>query len=69
MCGGIVGLATPELEQDVRSFFISRNISLGGRTLDQYLEQLRIAVAFRKREGNRIQVTLANAGQPIFSAS
>jgi puromycin-sensitive aminopeptidase len=69
MCGGIVGLATPELEQDVRNFFISRNISLGGRTLDQYLEQLRIAVAFREREGNRIQVTLANAGQPIFSAS
>jgi puromycin-sensitive aminopeptidase len=69
MCGGIVGLATPELEQDVRNFFISRNISLGGRTLDQYLEQLRIAVAFREREGNRIQVTLANAGQPIFSVS
>jgi len=69
MCGGIVGLATPDLEQDVRNFFISRNISLGGRTLDQYLEQLRIAVAFREREGNRIQVTLANAGQPIFSAS
>lgn len=69
MCGEIVRLATPELEQDVRNFFISRNISLGGRTLDQYLEQLRIAVAFREREGNRIQVTLANAGQPIFSVS
>lgn len=69
MCGGIVGLATPELEQDVRNFFISRNISLGGRTLDQYLEQLRIAVAFREREGYRIQGTLANASQPIFSAS
>ncbi|MBK9306724.1 MAG: M1 family metallopeptidase [Nitrospira sp.] len=69
MCGGIVGLATPELEQDVRNFFISRNIGLGGRTLDQYLEQLRIAVALREREGNSIQVTLANAAQPIFSAS
>jgi len=50
MCGGIVGLATPELEQDVREFFISRKIDLGGKTLEQYLEQLRIAVAFRERE-------------------
>lgn len=50
MCGGITNLATPELEQDVRTFFASRGIDLGGKTLDQYLEQLRIAVAFRERE-------------------
>ena len=50
MCGGIVNLATPELEEDVRAFFTSRQIDLGGKTLDQYLEQLRIAVVFRERE-------------------
>ena len=55
MCGGIVGLATPELEQDVRAFFISRKIDLGGKTLEQYLEQLRIAVSFREREGGALQ--------------
>ena len=49
MCGGITNLATPELEQDVRAFFTSRQIDLGRKTLDQYLEQLRIAVAFRER--------------------
>ena len=49
MCGGIVSLATPELEQDVRAFFTSRQIDLGGKTLEQYLEQLRIAVSFRER--------------------
>ena len=43
-------LATPELEQDVREFFVSRKIDLGGKTLEQYLEQLRIAVTFRERE-------------------
>lgn len=59
MCGGIVGLATPELEQDVRAFFISRKIDLGGKTLDQYLEQLRVAVAFREREGRTIRAALA----------
>ena len=49
MCGGIVNLATPELERDVRAFFVSRKIDLGGKTLEQYLEQLRIAVTFREQ--------------------
>jgi puromycin-sensitive aminopeptidase len=56
MCEGITALATPALEEDVRRFFTSRNISLGGKTLEQYLEQLRIAVTFCEREG----VTLAS---------
>ena len=50
MCGGIGALATPELEQDVCEFFASRKIDLGGKTLEQYLEQLHIAVTFRERE-------------------
>ncbi|MEQ1794942.1 MAG: M1 family metallopeptidase [Nitrospira sp.] len=58
MCGGIVGLATPELEQDVREFFRARQIELGGKTLEQYLEQLRIVVAFREREGLRLKQLL-----------
>jgi puromycin-sensitive aminopeptidase len=55
MCGGIVGLATPELEQDVHAFFAARKIDLGGKTLEQYFEQLRIAVSFREREGGALQ--------------
>ena len=50
MCGGIVSLATPELERDVRDFFMTRKIDLGGKTLDQYLEQLRIAVTVKERD-------------------
>ncbi|MBH0195162.1 MAG: M1 family metallopeptidase [Nitrospira sp.] len=46
MCGGIVSLVTPELERDVQAFFASRNVDLGGKILEQYLEQLRVAVAF-----------------------
>ncbi len=49
MCGGITGLCTPELEQDVHRFFSTRKIDLGGKTMEQYLEHLRIAVAFRER--------------------
>lgn len=58
MCGGIVALATAELEQDVRAFFLSRKIDLGGKTLDQYLEQLRIAVTFRSRERRNLRELL-----------
>ncbi|MDF0675863.1 MAG: M1 family metallopeptidase [Nitrospira sp.] len=59
MCGGIVGLTTPDLEQDVREFFTSRKIDLGGKTLEQYFEQLRVAVSFREREGRTIRAALA----------
>jgi puromycin-sensitive aminopeptidase len=49
MCEGITGLATPELEAEVRAFFADRQVALGGRILDQYLEQLRVAIRFRER--------------------
>jgi puromycin-sensitive aminopeptidase len=59
MCGGIVALATPELERDVQEFFTARKIDLGGKTLAQYLEQLRIAVTFRERELQTLPERLA----------
>jgi puromycin-sensitive aminopeptidase len=61
MCGGIVNLATPEGERDVRTFFVSRKIDLGGKTLEQYLEQLRIAVTVRQREGQQLRSYLITA--------
>ncbi len=59
LCEGVVGLATPELEREVHAFFRERRISFGGRTLEQYLEQLRVAVALREREGGRLAAYLA----------
>ena len=58
MCGGIVSLATSELERDVRDFFTARKIDLGGKTLDQYLEQLRIAVTVRERDSLALRTYL-----------
>jgi puromycin-sensitive aminopeptidase len=58
MCGGITGLASVELERDVREFFTSRKIDLGGKTLDQYLEQLRIVVNFKERHGHALHTYL-----------
>ena len=64
MLHGIAGLATPELEQDVKQFIAMRKIHLGGKTLEQYLEQLHIAVAFRTREGPALRAYLKRAGAP-----
>jgi puromycin-sensitive aminopeptidase len=50
MCEGVSGLARPDLEADVHAFFAARAVDLGGRVLEQYLEQLRIAVTMRERE-------------------
>ena len=61
LCEGITGLATPALEADVRSFFGSRAVSFGGKTLEQYLEQLQVAVRFRERETAALRVYLAQA--------
>jgi puromycin-sensitive aminopeptidase len=55
MCGGITALCKPELEQDVRQFFEARKIDLGGKTLAQYLEQLRIGVSFAERDGRSLR--------------
>jgi len=59
MYEGITALVSPEWEQDVQAFFTSRGIVLGGKTLEQYLEQLRVAVRFRERESAPLVAMLA----------
>ena len=61
MAEGVIGLATPELEKDVHRFFQERKAELGGKTLEQYLEQLRVAVALRAREGAALSRVLAGS--------
>jgi puromycin-sensitive aminopeptidase len=55
MFEGVIGLATPDLEREVLQFVRERQVDLGGKTLAQYLEQLRIAVALREREGTALR--------------
>ncbi len=50
MCQGLTALTTRDLEADVKEFVRLKRVDLGGKTLDQYLEQLHVAVAFRERE-------------------
>ena len=55
---GVSALVTPEWEAEVRAFFPAHGIELGGKILEQYLEQLRIGVRFRQREAVRIAAYL-----------
>jgi puromycin-sensitive aminopeptidase len=48
LCGGITSLV--DRESDVDEFFKTHKVKQGGRTVEQHLERLHIAVAFKKRE-------------------
>ena len=51
MWEGVTALISADWERDVRDFFSSRGIVLGGKALSQYLEQLHVAVASGARGG------------------
>ncbi len=59
---GTIGLARPEWEAEVRAFVEERRLSLGGKVLDQYLEQLHLAVRLREREGAALRAYLKGVG-------
>jgi puromycin-sensitive aminopeptidase len=56
MCEAIVGLL--ERETEVHEFFQAHRVRLGGKIIDQHLERLRVAVAFRKRESANLAAAL-----------
>ncbi|HVA39505.1 MAG TPA: ERAP1-like C-terminal domain-containing protein, partial [Candidatus Binataceae bacterium] len=56
MCEAIVALL--EREAEVNEFFQAHKVKIGARIIDQHLERLRVAVAFRKREGAALAATL-----------
>jgi puromycin-sensitive aminopeptidase len=64
MYEGVTALVSPEWEREVGEFFASHKIVLGGKTLEQYLEQLRIAVRFQEREGAALAAYLAKPPRP-----
>ena len=63
MYEGVTSLIGAEWERDVRAFFADNAIELGGKTLAQYLEQLRVAVRFQEREGPTLTPYLARAAR------
>jgi puromycin-sensitive aminopeptidase len=67
MYEGVTSLVSPEWERDVRAFFTEHGIELGGKTLEQYLEQLRVAVRFQERESAALGPYLARAARQAGS--
>jgi puromycin-sensitive aminopeptidase len=59
MYEGVTALVSPAWEAEVRAFFPAHGIELGGKTLAQYLEQLRVAVRFQERERAALAAYLA----------
>ncbi len=59
MCEGVTNLVSAELEQDVKRFFEEHKVRQGGKTVDQHLEKLRVAVLFKERESKRAAGALA----------
>ena len=59
MYEGVPALVSALWERDVRAFFADNKIDLGGKTLQQYLEQLRMAVAFQEREAESLAAYLS----------
>ena len=56
MCEAIVGLLDREAE--VNAFFEQHKVRLGNKIIDQHLERLAVAVAFRRREGATLEKSL-----------
>jgi len=54
MLAGITALSTAEQVSDIESFFKTHTVKQGQKTLDQYLERLRINLAFREREASKL---------------
>jgi puromycin-sensitive aminopeptidase len=55
MFDGVTTLVRTDWEAQVRAFFEEHKLDLGGKTLAQYLEQLRVAVEFREREAGPLR--------------
>ncbi len=59
MCEGVTNLVSEKLEEEVRQFFAAHKVKQGGRTIDQHLEKLHVAVLFRGRESKNLAGALA----------
>ena len=58
MLEGIVGLDRPEQAERVRSFLAAHPVPQGAKQIAQHLERLKINVAFRHREADRLSAAV-----------
>jgi puromycin-sensitive aminopeptidase len=61
MCEAVSGLL--DRQQEVDAFFEQHKPRLGQKIIEQHLERLAVAVAFREREGRGLAATLSSRGR------
>lgn len=61
---GVTNISDAGLAGDVEAFLATHHIPLGGRVLQQYIEQMRLRVALSVRERERLSAGIAGAGRP-----
>jgi puromycin-sensitive aminopeptidase len=54
MSEGVTYLVDPVIEKQVIEFFKNHKVKQGGKTIDQHLEKLHVAVLFKQREASNI---------------
>ena len=64
MVSGITALATPALEADVKDFFATHKVKGGEKAVAQYLELLRVSVAFAQREATSVAALFSPPATP-----
>lgn len=65
LCEGVLGLTTPQGQSEVRAFFQQQKVHLGGKTLEQFLEQLHLLVELRNREGKALHEYLVHFARQL----
>ncbi len=58
MLEGMTALVCPDMEKDVLQFLKDNPVKQGGKTIDQHLERLHVAVKFKEREGKNLNSAL-----------
>lgn len=58
MSEGVTNLVDAKLEEEVVKFFAAHKVPHGGKTIDQHLEKLKVAVSFKQREGAKLLQSL-----------
>ena len=61
----VVGLSAPEWERQIHAFCEAKKLNLGGKKLEQFLEQLRIVVRLGEREGTALRAYLQRNRHPV----
>ena len=69
LCGAVTALNTPEQEADVKAWFAAHKVPHAGKSIDQYLELLHVAVLLRQRDEKALTSQFMPDPEPVADAA